>query len=448
MENIALNIEEIKKQVKEQLEKSNPTEAYLILRNILEYPGKIENNRVWLDAFGLFEQITKDLEEIELSSLINKVIKNPNEVDALFDLAYGLYEHNLYGVAATLLTKANKLVHQDPKIISELVSNLEALMLNGEAYKILLQEKKVIESNELCRYLLAFNSLMIGKIDESQKILPTLLSSTDNDIQFMAKSLNGMVKRALILKNKRSLDNEDLRGWHMVLNGSLLLHLSPFGLDDGMFGRYSYIADSYSLIRHGINRLEAVLKSSNIKIPLILALPDRSSQIIALAASRILGVPFKDWEDVDINTPGLIVVYDLDEIGSGELLSEIADHRPGQILWTHASCWTNPFPFAPDITTYLYQQNVNPWGGGGMKYDKKSQKVTVTDPDKSNDEDISERIINAKSDNNYIDDLDDLLSIIGIFKNMKDEAKMGISITDGRRIRQKQGSPVKSNRFM
>ena len=83
-----------------------------------------------------------------------------------------------------------------------------------------------------------------------------------------------------------------------------------------------------------------------------------------------------------------------------------------------------------------------------MKYDKKSQKVTVTDPDKSNDEDISERIINAKSDNNYIDDLDDLLSIIGIFKNMKDEAKMGISITDGRRIRQKQGSPVKSNRFM
>ena len=36
-ENFALNIEEIKKQVKDQLEKSNPTEAYLILRDILEY---------------------------------------------------------------------------------------------------------------------------------------------------------------------------------------------------------------------------------------------------------------------------------------------------------------------------------------------------------------------------------------------------------------------------
>lgn len=447
-DNYPLNYTKLREQVKEQLDKSNPSDAYLLLRDVLEYPGKIDDDLVWRDAFGLLEQITRDLDEIELATLVKKIIGNPNDVDALFDLSYELYEQNLYGVAATLLKKANEISPQDSKIVTELVSNLEALFLNNEAYKVLTQSKKLVESDEFCRYLLAFNALMIGNIDEPGKILPSIKNSKDKDIQFMANSLNGMLGRALIFKENRSLDDKDLRGWHMVLNSSILLHLSPFGLDDGMNGRYSYISDSYSLIRHGIDRLKAVIDISNINVPSVLALPDRSSRILALATSRILGIPFKDWNNIDITTPGLIVAYDLDESNSGEILKEIADHRPGQILWAHASNWINPFPFAPDITTYLYQHNTNPWSGGGMGYNIKSQKVTVTEPDQSDDEEISKRIIGATVDEEYIDDLDDLLSIISICESLEDENRPGIFKKAGRRIRQKYGSPVQSNSFL
>ena len=85
----------------------------------------------------------------------------------------------------------------------------------------------------------------------------------------------------------------------------------------------------------------------------------------------------------------MVVAYDLDSLGSEDLLVQIADHRPGQILWAHASCWTNPFPFSPDLTTFLYQYNASPWGGGRMVYDRKSKDVKFDEPNSSSDEDIA-----------------------------------------------------------
>ncbi len=439
--------QERRRKIIEYLENSNPEEAYIIIRSMLDYPGQIDNDFLLQDALGLFERITSEIVGEHLALLVKNVVENPNNNEALYDLSYELYEQNLYGIAATLLKRADDIVPQDPKIVSELVSNLEELMLNYEAYKILSNSKKLIETNDLCRYLLAYNSLMTGNIEEPLNILPSLKKSDDPDIRFMSKSLKGMLNRALVLRKNRTLDKQDLRGWHMVLNGSILLHLSPFGLNDGMFGRYAYISDSFSLIRDGIERLKAIFDASKIEVHSILALPDRSSQVLAMATSRILGITLKDWNDMDINTPGLIIAYDLDEIHSSEISNEIADHRPGQILWVHASCWTNPFPISPDITTYLYQQKASPWGGGGMGYNMKLKRITITEADKANDEELSKRILEATIDEEYINDLDDLLSMIEPLDNLNEEDKPGIYKKAGRRLRQRKGSPVQSNRF-
>ena len=39
----------------------------------------------------------------------------------------------------------------------------------------------------------------------------------------------------------------------------------------------------------------------------------------------------------------------------------LAQRRPDQILFAHASPWTHDFPIAPDVTTLLYQSIVAPW---------------------------------------------------------------------------------------
>jgi hypothetical protein len=176
-------------------------------------------------------------------------------------------------------------------------------------------------------------------------------------------------------------------------------------------------------------------------------LKDRSSKILAQATSEILGIPLKQWTNND--KPGLIVAYDLDEIKSEEVLIQIADHRPGQILWAHASSWTNPFPFTPDITTFLYQMRTTPWEGGAMVYDKKEKDVKVTEPDNSPDATIATSIINAEIDKEYFDDVDDVISIIKTLNDLKDNlSKLGIFKTQGRRTRQYTGSPVPSSRFL
>jgi hypothetical protein len=439
---------ERREKILEHLERERYTEAYSVIREVLNYPGQIEDDFLWNDALKLFERICRGLSGDFLGDLVKGVIEKPHNIDALYELSYELYEQNIHSIAATFLNKANLLTPQNERIVSELVSNLEALMMNKEATNILSEAKSLLNSSEICRYLYAFHSIMTGDIDTPEKILPTIQDSIDKDIQFMAKSIKGMLNRFSVLKRSRPLDNKDLRGWHMVMNGSVLLHLSPFGLDDAMFGRYAYITDSYSLCRHGIERVQEVLKVAEINLPSIIALPDRSSQILALATSKIVGKPLKYWDEIDINTEGLIVVYDLDEVQPGELLPEIADHRPGQLLWAHASCWTNPFPFSPDITTYLYQHNNSPWGGGGFVYNTKAKRVEISDSDKTADEELSLKIVDAEIDRDYIDDLEDLLAMINPLRNLSEDSNPGIYKTSERRRLQRTGSPVLSNRFV
>lgn len=430
------------------LKQQNLQEAYSNIREILDYPGYYYLEAVWDDVINLFERITRELIGDEWGDLVKNFRDNPNDVDALYDLAYILYEKSAHSIAATFLSRANKIKPQDEKIISELVVNLEFMMLNQEACTILSEAKELLETSEFCRYQLGFNRIMTGNIDETEKLTLTIQDSQDKDIQFMAKSLKGMINRVSALKKSRPLDNTDLRGWHMVLNGSVLLHLSPYGIDDGMYGRYAYISDSYSLCRHGIDRVKCVLEAAKIKVPSILSLPDRSSQILAMATSEIFGIPLKIWDEVDINTKGLIVAYDLNEIYSDEIILDIADHRIGQILWAHASCWTYPFPYAPDITTYLCQQNNSPWGGDQMVFNKNYNRIEISETNKSENEDLSQQIIRAERDQDYSDDLDDLLAMVKSLNIINDESKPGIFRTTGRRMHQRVGSPVLSNRFM
>lgn len=440
--------EQIRKTILKNLEKKNLQDAYSNIREILDYPGYFYLEDIWDDVIELFDRLISEMIGDDWGDLVKKVIDTPNDVDALYDLAYNLYEEGAHSIAATFLMRANKIKPLDEKIVSELVVNLEFMMLNEEACSLLSNAKELLNSSELCRYLLGFNKMMTGDIDTAKNILPTIQDSKDNDIQTMANSLEGMINRALIIKQNHALNNTDLRGWHMVLNGSILLHLSPYGLDDGMNGRYAYISDSYSLCRHGIETLKAVLEAIKKYPPCILSLPDRSSQILAMATAQVLEKPLKFWDEIDINAEGLIVAYDLNEINSDEVLIEIADHRPGQILWAHASCWTYPFPFAPDITTYLYQQNKSPWGGGQMIYNKDTKRVEISEIDKSETEDLAFQILNAERSDDYFDDVDDIIALIQPLKSLNDKSKPGIFCITGKRLHERIGSPVMSNRFI
>ena len=437
-----------KKEFLQLLEDSNHDEAYMAIRSIFYYPGSFDSDKVWIDALGLLVKFTRAMQDESLEDLLESVIDDPKNVNSLYKVAYELYEQRAHGIAATFLKKADEIKPQDPKIINELVSNLEALLLNKDACEILSNAKEALEKSELSRYLNAYNHLMIANLEVPAKMLPTIQGSSDPNIQFMAKSLKGMLDRARVLKKTRSLDDRDLRGWHLVLNGSILLHYSPFAINDGMHGRYAYISDSPSLCKDGIERIKKLIEISNLNLPQIISLPDRSSTILAHATAKMLDKPLINYDDLQNDITGLVVAYDLDLVQDHEILTNLHLHEPGQVLWAHVSCWTNPYPYAPDITTYLCEKNASFWGGERMVFDQNTKQVSYQKPDESSIEEIAQQIIDARIDEEYIQDSDDLISLIKNLDQLEGYSKVGIYQSNEKRLRQRLGSPVPSNRFM
>ncbi|MEZ4322400.1 MAG: hypothetical protein R3F61_33345 [Myxococcota bacterium] len=153
----------------------------------------------------------------------------------------------------------------------------------------------------------------------------------------------------------RPLDGSDLRGWHQVLTGGVLLHLSPFGLEAGMNGRYAYSQDDVGRIRMGLARAHAVMKAWGRAPRGVAALPDPASQAVALAAASVWGVP--------VSTPDRqvpLVGYDLGIDPELLAVAEAARER-GALVHVHAVRWTDPPELAPDTLTVLAQIHVAPW---------------------------------------------------------------------------------------
>ena len=189
-----------------------------------------------------------------------------------------------------------------------------------------------------------------------------------------------------------------------------------------MRGRYAYVSDGYALIREGISRLGVALAAAQIAAPRVLALPDRSSQIVAAAAARILGLPLEPFPEGGDEGPGLVVAYDLDRVGSGDALQQLREHHPGQVLFAHASCWTDPFPFAPDVTTYLYQQSVAPWDAGRMNVDPVTREVVQSEADEAPVDELAARVVDASGEDESVSTDEQLAAMVAAARRVTGEA--------------------------
>ena len=56
------------------------------------------------------------------------------------------------------------------------------------------------------------------------------------------------------------------------------------------------------------------------------------------------------------------MAYDLNDV-EPEILGQLFERTPGQVLHEHASCWTDAPAVCADIVTLLHQSNTAPWAG-------------------------------------------------------------------------------------
>lgn len=371
--------------------------------------------------------------------------ENPDDPAVLYELGYQLIEQGLHGIAATVLTRALSFAPGEEGLVNELCSALEGSGFSAEACKVLRASPELVEKSFVCRYLLAFNAIMSGDLVTPERLLrglETLADRSSAGHTFMRSTLAGMILRARAIRDVARLDEIDLRGWHFVLTGGLLAHVSPHGFEEGMRGRYAYVQDSPYFCVEGLRRLQAILQAYRLAPSRLLYLPDRGSEILGRAAAKLLDLPAAPWPAGGDEGPALIVAYDLAHADE-DALASVHERRAGQILFVHAACWTQPPPFAPDVVTFLYQVNGPFWGERFGAHS--TAEGTVLLPEVARPaEAIALEIAEAVPAEGALDDLPALSALAEKIAERGYDAL----VAPGRRGRFWPSSPVKSNRFL
>lgn len=408
----------------EYLSDGKAGEAFLTLTRTLRDPVAEE-----LD-FGavcsLLASVASKIGAAALSERARSTVHNSSDPAALHAVGLELYRAGAFGAAATFFRQTVRGAPGQEGPLVDLASALEADLQNEAAVEVLRGAKGFMP-----QYLLAFNTLMTGDRAAAAERIRNLPDGRPD----MVAALKGMLARAEVLSRVTPLDSADLRGWQAAIDGTILLHLSPAG-GETMNGRYGFVQENYSLLAEGIARLHAVLEVLKLKPPRVLILPELGSQILGQALAEKLKIPASQWSGKD-RAPGLIAAYDLDRL-EPEVARALTQHYPGQILWSHAARWTEPFPVAPDIVTYLYEIQRAPWDPqiveeDGEIYQEEADAAPLAQKAK----------IDAAS-RPELRDLPALLSMTLALRDVPPEHAAGLFRAQGPRLRQRAGSPVKS----
>lgn len=430
---------------RQHLAEGDATGALRALRPAIDYPADAEEKARLVSALELLTEILRALGSEPLADRIAAVVAAPDDARALYDAAYSLYEQQAYAVAATLLSRANRLVPGAPEIVTELSANLEAMMAYGPAM-LTVEASGLVGSDPMCTYLHGFMAMMTGQVEVARGRADDLARFEGAQTRGLRDALVGMVARADAVHRAVPLHDRQLTGWHAVIQGTVLLHESPFGFDEGMNGRYAFISDSPGLMREGLMRMQAVLAAAGRTLSRVVAAPDRASRVLSRAAAALLGLPLEPWSP-GRGASGLVVVWDLDAVGDGAFLGALRQHTSDQLLFAHASSWVNPFPFAPDVTTFLYQHVTHPWTGGALCVDPETQQAVRAEPDLRSEEALAQEILDAGVADPSHGPLAEVLDVTRALAVPAPEHRGGIYRTSGHRLRQRAGSPVPSSRF-
>jgi hypothetical protein len=311
-----------------------------------------------------------------LAELAGAAVRDPDSPDRLYDLGYALIDAGAPAIAAAVLWRCLALVGDSEEVVCELISALESALAYRDAVALLEDHVALRARSFLCRYLYAFNAAMSGRLEVTRAALAQL-EPDSAETTALRDTIRGICERADRVAGACPLDGHDLRGWHYVLTGGLVLHQSPYGFDEPMHGRYAWLADSLPRVATGLDRLATLV--APLALPCVYAPPGRDHEILAHAAGQRLGIPVAPWPAVGVPAPGLIVMYDLAGLPGGDV-ARLIQRRPDQVVFAHASPWTTDSPLAPDVTTLLYQTIVPPWGAHAI-IDPDTRKISEAAPD-------------------------------------------------------------------
>ncbi|WP_329575958.1 hypothetical protein OG500_02440 [Kitasatospora sp. NBC_01250] len=396
----------------------------------------------------------------DLAEASTALVARPGEADRLYRFGYACIERGVPALAVPAMREALRLTLAPPaapapqrtglfrrkskqqpdptvpprQVVLELVTSLERGERHAEALAVL-REHDALLGDWPDRYLTVYNALMSGRIALAREVFDALCAPEGVWVE-PGQRVERMLERAAALP---PADEYDLRGWHYVLTGGLLTTLSPYGFSQGMTGRWAYLQDDFDSCRYGLERLRTVLEATGRKPASIGLLPDRGSQALGLAAARLFDIPAAPHQ------PGsrgaLVVAYDLNACDP-VVVADLRERAADELLYEHATCWTETPGVTADVSTLLVQSVSAPWEPGlQITGDGEAQR---SEPDERSAEELAEAILTAEpapsdGDGQTPADPDDVLAAFA--------ARAAGSWASGPRDRIRSSGPVRSSRF-
>ncbi|GII55653.1 hypothetical protein Pth03_40420 [Planotetraspora thailandica] len=345
----------------------------------------------WAAAGMSFEDLT------EASS---RLAASPGEPQAMYDFGYACVERGVPYVAIPALREALRHVPGSMVVVAELVEAFEGEGRHAEAVAVLAERDAALQDWP-DRYLLTYNAIMAGDLPVAEANFARLAQPGDPRWRPAWERAGRMLGRAAAAAIATSLDHRDLRGWHFVLTGGILATISPHGFDQGMNGRYAYQQDTPDQCLLGLLRLRRILEATRTRPRSVSVLPDRSSRILGLAAAEILGLPAEPYKPGRTDT--VVVAYDLNEAGD-EILTGLRDRAPGEVLFEHATCWTDPPQVTADVSVLLRQAGGPSWGG--VLRAGPDGSAERTPPDERPADELAAEIVRAEPESGLDSDAD------------------------------------------
>lgn len=451
--------QEMRRNALKELAANRPQHAMLYLASFLNYSeppaAELDEPAVWRDAMRLFAKAADAMNLLlteaepangaakrparKLATLLKDLGDNPDDAELLVALSSVMIEYEAAGIGAMFLARAARIVPTEYRIRDFLALTLMNQRNHVAAANALRSTPAYLENHPSGQYILARALLWQGDSRGASAQWRLALPPTNTYEQQQYEQVEGFLQRVDAYETLRQLDGRDLRGWHFVLTGGILLHCSPFG-SEVMNGRYGMLFDHAALQLECIQRVAALLKACDKPISTVFALPDQASQILATATARYLGCPVQPWPPAGTNEAGLIVAYALADIGS-TVGATLAVHQPGQIFWAHICSWQANIPVAPDLVSLLAEHNLSPWSEQRANYEGSAPRRT------GSIEALAEEILAAPLAEDALTDLADLCQWVALLPALAVNHAPGIARDHGLRQGFYADSPVPSNSF-
>ncbi len=314
------------------------------------------------EVAGLVAEAARAMHFDDLAATAEAVRCDPCDVHALYRYGFDCSERGVPALAVAPLAAALALQPDAGTIRMELVAALQALARYTDAVRVLLAGSTL--DLWVTRYLLVLENLLAGDLDGARQWHARLGPAEEQVHEPMALRLARMLERVTLLTGAATdgqasaLGTTDLRGWHFALNSGVLLRTSGHGAES-MNGRYAWVQESPGGCRRTLDRLCLALSAAGRSPSAVIALPDRSSRVVAGAAGALLGLPVLPWDPMGLRAGVAVVGWSL--TGASSAVVAGLTGAAGVLLVEYATCWTAPPALAADVSGILHQVAVAPW---------------------------------------------------------------------------------------